>query len=65
MVAAKAKVHALLETGVLTLAHLDVGNDVVAHGAFLDAKPLINLQFLHDNVIWVGVSGNSPDARYQ
>ncbi len=38
MVAAEAEIHALLKTGALTLAHLDVGNDVVAHGAFLDAE---------------------------
>ena len=38
MVAAESEVHALLKTGVLTLAHLDVGNDVVAHDAFLDAE---------------------------
>ena len=38
MVAAEAEVHALLETGALALAHLDVGNDVVPHGDFLDAE---------------------------
>ena len=42
MVAAEAEVHTLLKTGALTLAHFDVGNDVVAHGAFLDAQRRAN-----------------------
>ena len=38
MITAQAEVHALLQASALASAHLDVGNDVVAHETFLDAE---------------------------